>query len=309
MQIGFIGLGQIGHPMATNLSKAGFALVVNDLARERADALVAAGATWADDARAVAEAADVVITSIPGPPEVKAVFEGERGLLAGIRAGATWIEMSTTDVDQLRAFAGRLEEKGAKTLDSPVTGGVDNAWLGKVTIFVGGEREEFERRRSVFEGIGDVVHYMGPLGSGMTTKLITNMLGFNHQVAMGEALMLGKRAGLDLVALRAAAQTSTGASAVIERDGPFVFDGTYLRSHLHPRPRVQGLEPAAGACPRRRRAARGLERGRGHVPAGAEPLRRRQGPALHDQADRGRDRHRSPRAGATGRACRGALDG
>ena len=227
MQIGFIGLGQIGHPMATNLSKAGFALVVNDLARERADALVAAGATWADDARAVAEAADVVITSIPGPPEVKAVFEGERGLLAGIRAGATWIEMSTTDVDQLRAFAGRLEEKGAKTLDSPVTGGVDNAWLGKVTIFVGGEREEFERRRSVFEGIGDVVHYMGPLGSGMTTKLITNMLGFNHQVAMGEALMLGKRAGLDLVALRAAAQTSTGASAVIERDGPFVFDGTY----------------------------------------------------------------------------------
>jgi 3-hydroxyisobutyrate dehydrogenase len=135
--------------------------------------------------------------------------------------------MSTTEIAQLRRLSLVLAARGAATLESPVTGGVDNAWRGKVTMFVAGERGEFERCRPVFEGIGDRALYMGPLGSGMTTKLITNMLCFVHQAALAEGLVLGAKAGLELPSLWRAIGASYGGSFVCEHDVPKIFDGSY----------------------------------------------------------------------------------
>lgn len=226
MSIAFIGLGKIGNPMAMNLLKAGFTLTVHDLRRERADPLIAKGALWADDAAAAA-ACDTVITSLPGPPEIRAVVTGERGLIAGLRRGGCWIDMSTNAPAELRGLAAMLAQNGVATLDSPVTGGVANARQGRVTMFVGGERADFERQLPVFNGIGDKVFHMGPLGSGMVTKLITNMLAFIHQVGLGEGLMLGARAGLDLATLREAIIASYGSSFVAVHDAPMILDGSY----------------------------------------------------------------------------------
>ena len=227
MRVGFIGLGNIGKPMATNLAKAGFALAVHDLVRAKADSLIELGATWVGSPREAAEGAEVVVTSLPGPPEVRQALEGERGVIAGVRRGATWIEMSTTEIAQLKRLAATLAERGAGTLESPVTGGVVNAWNGKVTMLVAGERAEFDKRLPVLRGIGDKVFYLGPLGNGMVTKLITNMLCFVHQAALGEGLILGKRAGIDLVELWSAIKASYGNSFVCETDVPRLFNGTY----------------------------------------------------------------------------------
>lgn len=227
MKVGFIGLGNIGNPMAANLRRSGFELVVHDLRRKSANNLVAAGATWADDPRQLAAASDVVITSLPGPVEVRTVLEGERGVIGSIRAGGAWIDMSTNSIVEVRRLGAILAAKGVEALDSPVTGGVENARKGKVTMFVGGERGSFERLRPVFEGIGDKIFHMGPLGAGTTTKLITNMIGFIQILALGEGLMLGARGGLDLGTLRQAIVASTAGSFMAENDVPMIFDGSY----------------------------------------------------------------------------------
>ena len=227
MRIGFIGLGHIGEPMANNLLRAGFGLVVNDLVEEKSLRLRAAGAAWAPTPRAVAGAVDVVITSVPGPAETRAVIEGPEGVLEGLRSGATWIEMSTTDAADLQRLAGLLGARGAATLEAPVSGGVPNAWKGLVTIYVGGPAADFERLRPVFAGIGDKVFHMGPLGTGQATKLIGNMLSFVHHIALGEGLALGAKAGLDLWALRGAIQAGYGGSFVCKEGAPMIFDGSY----------------------------------------------------------------------------------
>ena len=227
MRVGFIGLGNIGNPMAVNLSRSGFELLVHDLQREHADELLAMGAGWADGPRQLAAASDVVITSLPGPHEVATVVEGTGGVMEGIRAGSTLIDMSTNSVPEVRRLGDVLAGRGVSMLDSPVTGGSANARQGKVTMFVGGERECFERVRSVFEGIGDKIFYMGRLGAGNNTKLITNMIGFIQILALGEGLVLGARGDLDLATLREAIIASTAGSAMADYDVPMIFDGSY----------------------------------------------------------------------------------
>lgn len=227
MRVGFIGLGNIGNPMAVNLSRSGFELLVHDRRRAQADNLLASGASWADSPRELAAGCDVVITSLPGPTEVGTVIEGPGGVMEGIRAGSGLIDMSTNSVPEVRRLAEVLRTRGVFMLDSPVTGGVENARHGKVTMFVGGEREQFDRLRPVLEGIGDKIFYMGPIGAGNTTKLITNMLGFIQIAALGEGLMLGARGGLDLANLREAIIASTAASAMADHDVPMIFDGSY----------------------------------------------------------------------------------
>jgi 3-hydroxyisobutyrate dehydrogenase len=227
MNIGFIGLGTMGNAMACSILSAKFPLVVHDLRKESSTNLVRGGAAWANSLRIVAEKADIVFTCLPGPKEVAAVLEAKDGLMASLRAGTVWIDMSTTDFAQTRSFADILAKKGVDALEAPVTGGSVNARNGQATIFVGGERHVYDRVAGMLGRISGKVFHMGPLGAATVTKLITNMLCFIHEAGIGEGLILGVRSGLDPVTLWEAIKASYGNSFVAENDVPHIFNGDY----------------------------------------------------------------------------------
>jgi len=227
MQLGFIGLGNLGQHLAGSLVKAGFAVTVNDLDRSAADALVAAGAVFAESPAAVAARADSVFTCLPSPKATEAVIAGPKGLLEGFRPGSTWIEMSTTDRSEIARQAARLAERGVATLEAPVTGGVHRAAAGKIAILVGGETALFERHRPAFQAMGGEILHIGPLGSAAVIKVITNMLAFIHLCATGEALMLARQGGLDLGKAFQAIKASSGNSFVHETEGQLILNGSY----------------------------------------------------------------------------------
>jgi 3-hydroxyisobutyrate dehydrogenase len=227
IRYGYIGLGHLGGHLAASLARAGFPLTVHDLDRGLAERHLAMGARWADGPRAVAEASDAVITCLPSPKVSEAVLTGERGVLAGLRRGGTWIEMSTLGRDDVVRLAALAEAKGIATLESPVTGGVHRAAAAEITVLVGGDPDLFERHRPALEAMGGAVLHMGPLGSAAVIKVITNMLAFIHLVADGEALMLAKRGGLDLAKAYEAIRLSSGNSFVHETEGQLILNGSY----------------------------------------------------------------------------------
>ena len=213
--------------MAANLVKAGYAMIVHDLRPESGEELVIAGAQWAESPCELAEASDIVITSLPGPPQVKAVMEGRRGIFSGIRSGCTWIDMSTTDAGELKRLGKIAVSKGVAVLEAPVTGGLVLAKKGGVTILVGGEREVFETHLPMLQVIGGKILLMGPLGSAGVVKVISNLLALGHMILAGEAFMLGKQAGISLAALFEGIMASSGRSRVIRNEMPLVYNGTY----------------------------------------------------------------------------------
>ena len=227
MNIGFIGLGHMGEPAALLLAGKGFDLTVHDRLPERGERLLAAGAGWADSPAEVAARADTVITSLPGPPQVKEVVNGANGLMKGMREGTTWIDMSTSDLHQMAELNKRFASHGVAVLESTATGGVQAAWEGHVTLFVGGEQSVFDNQRPVLEAIADRIFFMGALGNATITKLITNTMLFITQAALTEGLLLGKKAGLDLSHLLEAIQGSYAGSFVADVDGPQILDGSY----------------------------------------------------------------------------------
>ncbi len=227
MRIGFIGLGNVGAPLARNLQRAGHELTVRDLDRDRAADLLDHGARWADSPRALAEASEVVITSLPSPGAVSAVMEAEDGVLAGLAPGMTWVEMSTTDEAELRRLAALAEAKGAATLEAPITGGCHRAKSGRISILAGGETMVFARCRPLLEVMGGTVLHVGPLGQASVLKVITNMLAFVHLVALGEGLVLARRAGIDLGAAFAGIRASSGNSFVHETESQVILNGSY----------------------------------------------------------------------------------
>jgi len=227
MRYGFIGLGHLGAPLAGSLLRAGFALTVYDRDREAAAPLLADGARWVDSAQAVAERSDAVITCLPSPAISEQVLTGPDGILAGLRAGGAWIEMSTLGRDEILRLAAKAEEKGIATLESPVTGGVHRAAAGEITVLAGGDKALFETHRPALAAMGGEIFYMGPLGSAAVIKVITNMLAFIHLVAAGEALMLAKRGGLDLAQAFHAIKASSGNSFVHETESQLILNGSY----------------------------------------------------------------------------------
>lgn len=228
MRLGFIGLGNLGQQMAGRLLAAGFPLTVHDSRRAAAEPLLARGAEWADSPRAVAVASDSVLTCLPSPAAVsEVVCDAERGMLAAMRAGATWIDSSTNDLHELRRLASVADTVGVGCLEAPVTGGVHLAAAGRLTVIVAGKRPVFEHHRPVFEAIGDRIFHVGPLGSASTIKVITNMLAFIHLAATGEALMLARRAGLDLAQAFEVIRASSGNSFVHETEGQLILNGSY----------------------------------------------------------------------------------
>src|SRR5215468_6281596 len=153
--VGFVGLGTMGGPIAANLQKAGFTLVVHDLRRQAASHHLAAGAVWADSPRALAGKADVIFTSLPEPPDVEAVALGPDGLLAGVKAGAAWFDLSINAPSNVKALHAAFAEKGAHMLDAPVSGGPAGAQSGKLAIWVGGDQHVFDRHKAVLDAMGD----------------------------------------------------------------------------------------------------------------------------------------------------------
>jgi 3-hydroxyisobutyrate dehydrogenase len=201
MQIGFIGLGIMGGKMAANLQKAGYRLVVHDARREAAASHLAAGATWADSPCQVAETAEVMFTSLPGPTEVEAVALGEGGLLSGMRPGSTYFDLSTNSPSVVRRLHALLAERNVHLLDAPVSGGPRGAATGKLAIWVGGAEEVFNRYKSVLDAIGDQARYVGPIGAASVAKLVHNCVGYMMNRAMSEAFTMGVKAGVEPLAL------------------------------------------------------------------------------------------------------------
>ena len=226
-RLGFIGLGNLGVHLANSLLRAGFALTVHDLNQNAATGLLAAGASWADSPQAVAEACDSVFTCLPSSKAVSMVVSGEKGILAGLKPGGTWIDMSTNERNETVRLAALVTAKGCNALESPVTGGVHKAAAGDITVLVGGDEAVYQAHLPALQAMGNPVLYMGPLGSAAVIKVITNMLAFIHLVAAGEALMLAKRGGLDLAQAFEAIKASSGNSFVHETESQVILNGSY----------------------------------------------------------------------------------
>ncbi|MBT4286514.1 MAG: NAD(P)-dependent oxidoreductase [Deltaproteobacteria bacterium] len=227
MKIGFIGLGHIGGVMANNLLKGGHDMIIHDLNHTAGEEMISKGAEWADTPKAIAEAADTIITSLPGPPQVRAVMEGEYGVLEGFSAGKTWIDMSTTDNDEVKRLGALAKTKGVPMLEAPVTGGLTLAKAGGISILVGGEKEVFDAQLPILSVVGGKIVYIGPLGSASIAKVITNNLALGHLLLAGESFLLAKQAGIDLNAMFEGVNASSGASYTIEKEIPLVFNGSY----------------------------------------------------------------------------------
>ncbi len=227
IRYGYIGLGHLGGHLAASLLEAGFPVTVHDLDRGLADRHLALGGQWADSPRAVADRSDAVITCLPSPKVSEAVLAGGEGILAGLKSGGTWIEMSTLGRDDVQHLAALAAKGGVATLECPVTGGVHRAAHGEITVLAGGDPALFARHRPALEAMGGEIFHMGPLGSAAVIKVITNMLAFIHLLAAGEALMLAKRGGLDLAQAFHAIKASSGNSFVHETESQLVLSGTY----------------------------------------------------------------------------------
>ena len=210
MRVGFIGLGTMGASMAANLQKAGFELVVNDIRRASADGHIAQGATWAASPRAVAEASDVIFTSLPGPPEVEAVALGADGLLAGMRKDAAYFDLSTNAPSLVRRIHAEFAKKGVHMLDAPVSGGPVGAKTGRMAIWVGGDEAIFRRHKAQLDAMGDQARYIGPIGAGSVAKLVHNCAGYAVQTALAEVFALGVKGGVEPAALWEAVRGGAG---------------------------------------------------------------------------------------------------
>jgi len=222
--IGFVGLGNMGGPMAKRLAAAGFEVHAFDINSDALDSVVDAGAIRADSATACARACDLLLTSLPRPDHVRAVML-EGGALAELSAGNIWVDLTTNR----KEFLIELSEKapdGVRVVESPVTGAVDGARTGTLTIFVGGDHADLERVVPVLDHLGHTIR-CGPFGTGNVTKLVTNQLWFIHAAAIGEAFALGMANGVELDVLWDAIRNSVGDSFVARHDAPSIFAGHY----------------------------------------------------------------------------------
>ena len=227
MKIGFIGLGNVGKKLAGSLQRNGFDLTVRDLDRSVAEPLLGNGASWADSPKMLAESADVVITCLPSPTVVREVMEAEDGVIAGLTPGKIWLEMSTTDEAEVNRLAALVEGAGATPMDCPVSGGCHRAATGNISIFVGGDRAAFDKILPALEVMGRRILHVGPLGSASVLKVVTNYLCSVHLVALGEAMMVAKQAGIDLNTAFEAIKISSGNSFVHETESQVILNGSY----------------------------------------------------------------------------------
>ncbi len=226
-RVGFIGLGIMGRPMAKNLLKAGYPLVVHNRSRKAVDELAGMGATAAPSPREVAGQSDIVITMLPNSPDVDLVALGANGIIDGARPGTVLADMSTISPIVSQRVAAGLKAKGMEMLDAPVSGGEKGAIEATLSIMVGGEQAVFDRVLPIFQAMGKTITRLGPIGSGGFVKLANQIIVAINLTAIAEALVLATKAGLDLeLAIRALSGGLAG-SRCLDQKGPNYLAHTY----------------------------------------------------------------------------------
>ncbi|WP_029001020.1 NAD(P)-dependent oxidoreductase [Azohydromonas australica] len=230
MKIGFIGLGAMGSGIALNLCKAGFDVSVFDLRKESAAPLLDAGARWAQTVHELASEADVVFTSVPGPKEMKDLALRDDGLLHAMRPGSAWFDLTTNAPSVVREVSVPFQARGIAVLDAPVSGRPAGARSGKLAIYVGGDRDVFERHSNVLDAMGDRVMHVGPVGSGNVAKLVHNSISLVTRMAIAEGMTLGVKAGMDPLELwHAVRQGAIGRVRTFD-----VLGDQYMQSKFEP---------------------------------------------------------------------------
>ncbi|GAA4112116.1 NAD(P)-dependent oxidoreductase [Aminobacter aganoensis] len=224
-RIGFVGLGNMGGPMCQRLVGAGYPVSAFDLNPDALERVVAVGAVAATSAAACAAQADIFLTSLPRPDHVEAVMAGDNGALAHLKSGSLWVDLTTNRNELVFRLASQAPQ-GVAVVDSPVTGAVDGARNGKLTLFAGGDQVSFDRAAEVLGHLGLVIH-CGALGTGNVVKLVTNQLWFIGAAAIGEGFATGMANGVELGTLWHAIRSSVGDSFVAQHDAPSIFAGHY----------------------------------------------------------------------------------
>lgn len=235
-KIGFIGLGIMGKPMASNLLKAGHSLVVHDITPAAREAMAAIGAGWAGSAREAAAQSDLVITMLPDGPEVEAVVTGPGGVLEGAHAGLTVVDMSSISPVVAQKVGAACAAAGVDFLDAPVSGGEPKAIDGTLAVMVGGDAKAFERVAPILGAVASSVTLTGPVGAGNVTKLANQIVVACNIAALGEALVLATKAGLDPQVVVDAIKGGLAGSTVMNAKAPMVIGRNFkpgFRIKLH----------------------------------------------------------------------------
>jgi glutamate-1-semialdehyde 2,1-aminomutase len=226
-KICFVGIGNMGNPMAVNLIREGYQLEIFDLEKSKAKNLIELGGKWVESLEDSISHAEVIITSLPGPSQVQDVMFGDDGILSHMQPGQTIIDTSTSSTELAERINTHVLENKCHYLEAPITNGVGGARRGELAFFIGGEKTCFENHKEIFNVLGSNIFYVGKHGNGNITKLITNLLWFINAAAIGEGLMIGAKAEIPLEVVAAALKSSAGNSWVVEHDIPSIFEGHY----------------------------------------------------------------------------------
>lgn len=247
MNIGFIGLGIMGKPMAKNLIKAGYDLTVFDLNGDAVNELVDCGAKKADSCAGVGEVCEVVITMLPNSPHVKQVALGDEGLITGMKAGSTLIDMSSIAPLASQEVGHKLAEGGVDMLDAPVSGGEPKAIEGTLAVMVGGKKTVFDKYYDLMMVMAGSVTYVGELGAGNTTKLCNQVVVALNIAAVAEAMVLAKKAGVNPALVFQAIRSGLAGSTVMDAKAPMMLERNYnpgFRIDLHIKDLNNAIETA-----------------------------------------------------------------
>ena len=226
MKVGFIGLGNVGAKLAGSILRNGFDLTVRDLDSSTMEDFSRAGAALAESPQELAESCDVIITCLPSPAVSASVMEDENGILAGLSEGKVWVEMSTTDEQEVLRLGKRVQAIGGFAADCPVSGGCHRASTGNIAIFAGCDRDVFDRIFPLLSAMGRQLLHTGQLGSASILKVVTNYLATANLVSICEALATTKATGLDLTTAYEAIRISSGNSFVHETEGQVILNGS-----------------------------------------------------------------------------------
>ncbi len=225
-KVGFIGLGNIGSKLAGSLLRNGFDLTVRDLEKPAAQPFLDGGAKWGHSPKEMAENVDILITCLPNPAASAVVMEADDGALKGLSDGKIWAEMSTTDEAEVCRLGALVNAVGAESVDCPVSGGCHRAATGNIAIFAGCERTVFGRMLPILTTMGRRILHTGALGSASILKVVTNYLATANLLALCEALVTSKAAGMDLNIAYEAIRISSGNSFVHETEGQVILNGS-----------------------------------------------------------------------------------
>ena len=225
--IGFIGLGNVGSMLANSILQANYILNIYDLDKNTSIELINKGAIWQNSIRDILESSSIVITCLPSPQAVIDVVEKKNGLIQNITNKHLWIEMSTTDENEMIRLSKLIESKEANVLEAPVTGGQHRAQSGNISVFAAGKRENFDRAFPILSEIGYKVLYCGKIGNASTLKVVTNFLASINLLSLGEVLMVCKKYGLDLKKAYDGIKISSGNSFVHETESQVILNGSY----------------------------------------------------------------------------------